>query len=98
MTESRPPRVLELTPLNPAFRNDPYAMLADLAANHPVMRDDLAGVFLVSRHEDVRGILTDLTLWRAPHKARAHAAATRRTLPHGLAEPPQRGGPGSTLL
>ncbi len=98
MTGRMPPRVLELTPLNPAFRDDPYAMLADLAANHPVMRDDLAGVFLVSRHEDVRGILTDLSLWRDPHKAEADAVLTRRILDQGMEEAPQREGVGSILL
>ncbi len=37
-----PPRVLELTPLNPEFRADPYAVLARLrAAQYPVLRDDL---------------------------------------------------------
>jgi cytochrome P450 len=98
MTERTPPRVLELTPLNPAFRDDPYAILADLAANHPVMRDDLAGVFLVSRHEDVRGILTDLTLWRDPNKAEADAVLTRRILDQDMEEAPQREGAGSILL
>jgi cytochrome P450 len=98
MTERTPPRVLELTPLNPAFRDDPYAILADLAANHPVMRDDLAGVFLVSRHEDVRGILTDLTLWRDPNKAEADAVLTRRILDQDMEEAPQREGAVSILL
>ena len=98
MTESSPPRVLELTPLNPAFRDDPYAMLADLAAKHPVMRDDLAGVFLISRHEDVRGILTDLTLWRDPRKAEPEAVLTRRILDQGMDQPQEREGVGSILL
>jgi len=98
MTESSPPRVLELTPLNPAFRDDPYAMLADLAAKHPVMRDDLAGVFLISRHEDVRGILTDLTLWRDPRKAEPAAVLTRRILDQGMDQAPEREGVGSILL
>ena len=98
MTEPSPPRVLELTPLNPAFRDDPYAMLADLAAKHPVMRDDLAGVFLISRHEDVRGILTDLTLWRDPRKAEPEAVLTRRILDQGMEQAPEREGVGSILL
>jgi hypothetical protein len=37
MTESRPPRVLQLTTRNPDFRDDTYAMLAYLASNPPVM-------------------------------------------------------------
>ncbi|HEY1447003.1 MAG TPA: cytochrome P450 [Caulobacteraceae bacterium] len=98
MTEPTPPRVLELTPLNPAFRDDPYAILADLAAHHPVMRDDLAGVFLISRHDDVRGILTDLTLWRDPNKAEVDAVLTRRILDQGIEGAPEREGVGSILL
>ncbi|HEY2483109.1 MAG TPA: cytochrome P450, partial [Caulobacteraceae bacterium] len=65
---------------------------------HPVMRDDLAGVFLISRHEDVRGILTDLTLWRDPNKAEAEAVLTRRILDQGMEQPPEREGVGSILL
>ena len=72
--------VLALTPLNPQFREDPYSLLAGLREHHPVMRDDGAGVFFLTRHEDVRGILTDLTLWRDPNKAEEAAVLTRRIL------------------
>ncbi len=75
-----PQSVLALTPLNPAFRDDPYPILHDLQTHRPVMRDDAAGVFFISRHEDVRRILTDLTLWRSPEKAEAAAVLTRRGL------------------
>jgi cytochrome P450 len=77
---SPPPRVLQLTPLNPTYRENPYAMLEWLRTNHPVMRDDLAGVFMLTRHEDVRGVLTDLTLWRDPRRAEEAAVLTRRIL------------------
>jgi hypothetical protein len=95
-----PPRVLELTPLNPDFREDPYAVLAKLRANHPVMRDDLAGVFFVSRYEDVRGIVTDLSLWRHPEKAEEAAVLTRRILEQepGAEREREREGVGSILL
>ena len=84
MAEPTPPRVLELTPLNPIFRDDPYAMLAKLREDHPVMRDDLAGVFFISRHEDVRGILTDLTLWRDPSRAENCVDVFERSAFHGI--------------
>jgi cytochrome P450 len=95
-----PPRVLELTPLNPDFRDDPYAVLAKLRATHPVMRDDLAGVFFVSRYEDVRGIVTDLSLWRHPEKAEEAAVLTRRILEQepGAEREREREGVGSILL
>ena len=80
MSEIPPPSVLQLTVLNPDFRDDPHAMLDALRSQHPVMRDPMAGVFFLTRHEDVRGVLTDLTLWRDPHKAEEAAFLTRRGL------------------
>ena len=78
MADDAPPPVLTLTPLNPAFREDPYAILNGLREKTPVMRDDMAGLFFISRYEDVRGILTDLTLWRSPERAEAAAFLVRR--------------------
>jgi cytochrome P450 len=83
-----PPSVLQLTVLNPTFRDDPHAMLDTLRADHPVMRDEMAGVFFLTRHEDVRGLLTDISLWRDPVRAEEAAVLTRRSLepPAELAE------------
>jgi cytochrome P450 len=92
----QPPHVLELTPLNPVFREDPYSVLAEVREHHPVMRDEQAGCFFVSRHEDVRGILTDLTLWRSPEKAEESAVLTRRILEQRAER--DQDGPGSILL
>jgi cytochrome P450 len=92
------PHVLELTPLNPAFREDPYRVLAEVREHHPVMRDEQAGCFFISRHEDVRGILTDLTLWRSPEKAEPAAVLTRRILEQNQERDRDRDGPGSILL
>jgi cytochrome P450 len=72
------PGILQLTPLNPAFRDDPHALLGPLRENHPVLRDEMAGSFFISRYEDVRRIVTDLTLWRDPHRAEAAAVMNRR--------------------
>ncbi len=44
------------------------------------MRDEMAGVFMLTRHEDVRGILTDLNLWRGAEHAEEAAVLTRRAL------------------
>ena len=52
--------------------------LERLRAAHPVMRDEMAGSWFISRYEDVRRILTDLTLWRDPHRAESAAVLTRR--------------------
>src|SRR5277367_6095943 len=75
-----PPSILQLTALNPAFREDPHAMLDALRTEHPVLRDPMAGAFFLTRHEDVRGIVTDLTLWRDPHRAEEAAVLARRAI------------------
>ena len=72
--------ILQLTALNPAFRDDPHAMLDQLRAEQPVLRDPMAGAFFLTRHEDVRQIITDLTLWRDPNRAEEAALLARRTI------------------
>ncbi len=91
MAAEAPPHILDLTPLNPRFREDPHALLGRLREDSPVMRDESAGAFFLTRHEDVRGMLTDLSLWRDPVRAEAAAVLTRR----GLEE--NQGRPGSIL-
>ncbi len=92
------PHVLELTPLNPAFKADPHVMLDKLRADHPIMRDEAAGVFFLTRHEDVRGVLTDLTLWRDPAKAEEAAVLSRRILDERQDSSPDSERPKSILL
>ena len=78
MADDALPNILELTPFNPAFREDPHALLDRLREADPVHRDENAGAFLLTRHEDVRGVLTDLTLNKDPAKAEGAATMTRR--------------------
>jgi cytochrome P450 len=75
---SAPTSVFALTPLNPAFREDPHAVLAPLRAQCPVMRDEMAGTFFISKYADVRGLLSDRTLWRDPLKAAEGEGIQRR--------------------
>lgn len=91
------PAVLQLTALNPVFREDPHALLDEVRQSHPVMRDPSAGVFFLSRYEDVRAILTDLALWRDPHRAEEAAVLTRRIVEQA-ADRPDGGGGLSILL
>ncbi|MGI9169615.1 MAG: cytochrome P450 [Caulobacteraceae bacterium] len=82
--------ILELTPLHPTFRAGPHVLLDAMRATRPVMRDEAAGVFFLTRHADVRAVLTDLGLWRDPAKAETAAVLTRRILEQrtgGAAEP-----------
>jgi cytochrome P450 len=60
------PTMFELTPLNPAYREDPYKLLASLRARCPVKHDEMMSSFLLTRYEDVRPLLSDLGLWRDP--------------------------------
>jgi cytochrome P450 len=66
MDDAPLPTMFELTPLNPAYRTDPYAVLASLRTRCPVKHDEMMSSFLLTRYEDVRPLVSDLTLWRDP--------------------------------
>ena len=66
MDDARLPTMFELTPLTPAYRTDPYAVLASLRTRCPVKHDEMMSSFLLTRYEDVRPLVSDLTLWRDP--------------------------------
>lgn len=72
------PTLFQLTPLNPAFKEDPHALLDDLRSRCPINRDEQAGSFVFSRYGDVRALLSDLTLWRDPIRAEETAVMARR--------------------
>ncbi|HEY1926871.1 MAG TPA: cytochrome P450 [Caulobacteraceae bacterium] len=62
------PIMLQLTPMNPPYREDPYTVLADLRARCPVLKDEGYGSVILTRYDDVRSIVSDLTMWRDPFK------------------------------
>jgi cytochrome P450 len=78
MAETPLPSIFELTPLNPTFRADPHVVLDDLRARCPVRRDEAAGSFILTRYEDVRGLVSDRSLWRDPLLAEEAAVMQRR--------------------
>ena len=78
MAEEPLPGILQLTPLNPAFRDDPHVLLDDLRTRSPVHRDDMSGSFVLTRHADVRALVSDRTLWRDPIHAEDAAFLQRR--------------------
>ena len=87
MAEERLPGILELTPGNPAFNENPHALLDTLREKCPVHRDQMAGVFVLTKHADVRGVLSDTSMWRSPERAEEAAVVTRAILssrPEGL--------------
>jgi cytochrome P450 len=79
------PEGLQMTALDPVYREDPYPRLRKLQAEAPVRRDRVFGVVTLTRYEDVRAVLTDLTLWRDPLRADP-ASPTRQRREQEIAE------------
>ena len=80
MTTKPPPTILELTPLNEAYRVDPHQILDDVRARCPVYQDSLSGSVLISRYEDVRATVNNRELWRDPARAEAGSILQRREM------------------
>lgn len=80
MAEQKLPGILDLTPMNPAYNEDPHVLLDQLRNECPVHRDTTAGVFVLTRHGDVRNTLSDTTMWRGPMRAEEAAVLTRLQL------------------
>ncbi|MBX3429920.1 MAG: cytochrome P450 [Hyphomonadaceae bacterium] len=68
MADETPPPILQLTPLNPAFRDDPHALYRRLRESHSVYRDDVAGSHVITRYRLAREVLNDRTMLRGPDK------------------------------
>jgi len=68
MTDKALPTILQLTPLDETYRADPHGVLDDLRARCPVHRDELSGNVFLTRYDDIRGLISDRTLWRDPLK------------------------------
>ena len=77
MSENPLPSMFDLTPLNPAFNENPHAMLDRLRGECPVHRDAVAGAFILTRYADVRGVLSDTSMWRGPERAEEDAVIAR---------------------
>ena len=58
------PEIFKLTPYNPAYRENPYAVLAELRSSRPALRDDGWGTVIFTRYDDVRPVVSDLSMWR----------------------------------
>lgn len=67
--ESRPPEGIRLTPLDDAYRDDPYPILAELRRRAPVHWDRDFHRFVLTRHDDVERVLRDLSFWVDLRKA-----------------------------
>ena len=76
--DDSPPSIFELTPLNPAYRDDPHALLDALRSECPVRRDQTGGTVILTRYADARAVVGDRSLWRDPLKAEEAAVLQRR--------------------
>jgi cytochrome P450 len=77
MNDKPPPSMFDMTPMNEVFRVDPHAVLDDLRTRCPVHKDSVSGSVILSRYEDVRGIVNDRGLWRDPLRAEEGAILQR---------------------
>lgn len=78
--DAPPPPMLQLTPLNPAFRDDPHALYRRLREAHAVYRDEMAGSHIVTRYKIAREMLNDRAMLRGPDKVDAPGPFTQRLL------------------
>ena len=78
MTSQPLPNMIDLTPLNEAYRVDPHALLDDLRTRCPVLRDELSGNVILSRYADVRAIVSNRDLWRDPLRAQGGGMMQRQ--------------------
>jgi cytochrome P450 len=63
------PQGVELTPIDEAFRTDPYAILKMLRERAPLLDDRALGRFVCTRHDDVKSALHDKGFFSDPRKA-----------------------------
>lgn len=78
MADRQLPNFLELTALNPAFNENPHVLLDRLRSECPMHRDENAGTFFLTRYADVRGVLSDTSMWRHPSRAEEAAVLQRQ--------------------
>jgi cytochrome P450 len=86
------PSGLQLTQMDPEFRDNPHPRLDLLREKCPVMRDPMFGVFRVMRYDDARGVLTDRTMWRTEKYAEPEAMILHARVRNEPAELQQDGG------
>lgn len=72
-----PQSILELSAFNPVARENPHGLLAALQSACPVMRDEAAKVWLLSRYRDVRETVNDRTYVRHPLNAEPGSISAR---------------------
>ena len=62
------PTGVQLMALDPAFREDPYPILADLRERDPVHHDTQLNRYVLTRHDDIERVLRNPDHWSDPRK------------------------------
>jgi hypothetical protein len=83
----RVPTGVELTALDPAFRADPYPVLARLREREPVHRDDVIKRWVLTRGDDVERVLRARTMAVDGRKANEGTYMRMFAVPAGRREP-----------
>ncbi len=98
MSEEPLPTVFKTTAQDPVARANPHPRLDRLRRECPVLYDTQLGGFFLTRHEDVRAVLSDRSMLRDPE----HAVAEARALKLQRRPPPPEsrdfGQPPATIL
>lgn len=71
------PKGIQLTPYDPTFQADPYAVLNDVRERAPVLEDDQFNRWYLTRFEDVRAVLRDKDMSSDPYKANPNSFMAR---------------------
>ena len=71
------PKGIQLTPFDPTYKQDPYAVLNSLRERAPVMHDDQFNRWYLTRFDDVRQILRDKDMSADPRKANPNSYIAR---------------------
>lgn len=87
MSDDPPPPILQLTPLNAAFRDDPHAIYRRLRESHPVYRDDMAGSNIITRYKIARETLNDRSMLRGPDKVEPPGPFNERLVESFVVDP-----------
>lgn len=66
MSDRPIPTILDMTPGNPQYQADPHVVLDDLRSRCPAHNDPVSGSLMLTRYEDVRGVVNNRDLWRDP--------------------------------
>ncbi|MEL6831077.1 MAG: cytochrome P450, partial [Pseudomonadota bacterium] len=85
--------MMEVSAFDPVARDDPHHRLKTVREECPVFRDEAIKTTMLTRYEDIRGIVNDRSLWRHPKHTEEGAMAR-----HLVDDDAEEDRPGSILF